>query len=159
MMSCPRSAELTSRQVLGSSRGCRGLMVMASGWQSFDRQFEPYLLAIMAAPLRCGLGCRSRTDGRIHRSWFFWIQQSVATKRPPMHKEGIIPVSQQGTLNHTLRVFTLDEDALPSCCWDKACVSRGDTVRLRLNRAGVRDRLVVSSLALRHQVWARRLTA
>ena len=51
--------------------GCRGLMVMASGWQSFDRQFEPYLRAFMAAPLRCGLGCRSRTDGRIHRSWIF----------------------------------------------------------------------------------------
>ena len=48
--------------------GCRGLMVMASGWQSFDRQFEPYLRAFMAAPLRCGLGCRSRTDGRIHLS-------------------------------------------------------------------------------------------
>ncbi len=31
-------------------------MVMASGWQSFDRQFEPYLRAFMAAPLRCGLG-------------------------------------------------------------------------------------------------------
>ncbi len=29
-------------------------MVMASGWQSFDRQFEPYLRAFMAAPLRCG---------------------------------------------------------------------------------------------------------
>ena len=27
----------------------------------------------MAAPLRCGLGCRSRTDGRIRRSWFYWI--------------------------------------------------------------------------------------
>jgi hypothetical protein len=51
--------------------GCRGLMVMASGWQSFDRQYEPYLRAFMAAPLRCGLGCRSRTDGRIHRSWIF----------------------------------------------------------------------------------------
>jgi hypothetical protein len=29
-------------------------MVMASGWQSFDRQFEPFLHAFMAAPLRCG---------------------------------------------------------------------------------------------------------
>ncbi len=48
---------------------CRGLMVMASGWQSFDRQFKPYLRTFMAAPLRCGLGCRSRTDGRIHWSW------------------------------------------------------------------------------------------
>jgi hypothetical protein len=25
----------------------------------------------MAAPLQCGLGCRSRADGRIHRSWNF----------------------------------------------------------------------------------------
>ena len=39
------------------------------------------------------------------------------------------------------------------------CVSWGDKVRLRLNRTGVGDRLVVSSLALRHHVWARRLTA
>jgi hypothetical protein len=31
--------------------GCRGLMVKALGWQSFDRQFEPCLRAIMAAPL------------------------------------------------------------------------------------------------------------
>jgi hypothetical protein len=49
----------------------RGLMVKASGWQLFDRQFQPCLRAIMAAPLWCGLGCRSRTDGRIHRSRFF----------------------------------------------------------------------------------------
>ncbi len=42
-------------------------MVKASGWQSFDRQFDPYLRAFVAAPLRCGLGCSSRTDGRIHR--------------------------------------------------------------------------------------------
>jgi hypothetical protein len=34
-------------------------MVKASSWQSFDRQFEPYLRAIMAAPLWCGLGCRN----------------------------------------------------------------------------------------------------
>ncbi len=52
-------------------------MVMASGWHSFDRQFEPYLRAFMAEPLRCGLGCRSRTDGRIHRSWFFCYQCSA----------------------------------------------------------------------------------
>jgi hypothetical protein len=25
------------------TEGCRGLMVKASGWQSFDRQFDPYL--------------------------------------------------------------------------------------------------------------------
>jgi hypothetical protein len=50
--------------------GCRGLMVKASGWQSFDRQFEPCLRAFMAAPLRCGLGWRSRTGGGIHRSRF-----------------------------------------------------------------------------------------
>ncbi len=48
--------------------GCRGLVVMASGWQSIDRQFEPHLSAFVAALLRCGLGCRSRTDGIIHRS-------------------------------------------------------------------------------------------
>jgi hypothetical protein len=58
----------TLRNALGN-KGCRGLMVMVSGWHSFDRQFEPYLRAFMAVPLRCGLGCRSRTDGRIHRSW------------------------------------------------------------------------------------------
>ncbi len=34
----------------------------ALGWQSFDRQFEPYLRAFIAAPLWCGLGCSSRTD-------------------------------------------------------------------------------------------------
>ncbi len=51
-----------------------------------------------------------------------WILPSVATKRPPTHKEGIIPVSQQGTLNHTVRVFTRDADPVTSCCWDKACV-------------------------------------
>ncbi len=58
-----------------------------------------------------------------------WILQLVATKRPPMHKpeEGIIPVSQQGTLNHTLCVFTLDEDSVPSCCWDKAYVYHDET--------------------------------
>ncbi len=32
-----------------------------------------YLRAIMAAPLWCGLGCRSRTDSSIHRSWFFFL--------------------------------------------------------------------------------------
>jgi hypothetical protein len=30
-------------------------MVKASGWPSYDRQFEPYPRAIMAAPLWCGL--------------------------------------------------------------------------------------------------------
>ncbi len=39
------------------------------------------------------------------------------------------------------------------------CVYWGDKVRPRLKRTGVGDRLVVSSLALRHHVWARRLTA
>jgi hypothetical protein len=56
-------------------------MVMASGWQSFDRQFEPYLRAFMAAPLRCGLGCRSRTDGRIHRSWILFLPTKGCTLR------------------------------------------------------------------------------
>jgi hypothetical protein len=32
-----------------NDKGCRGLMVMASGWQSFDRQFEPYLRAFGGA--------------------------------------------------------------------------------------------------------------
>ncbi len=47
--------------------GYRGLMVKASGWQSFDRQFDPYLRAIKVAPLWCSLGCRSESDGRIHQ--------------------------------------------------------------------------------------------
>jgi hypothetical protein len=47
--------------------GCRGLMVKASGWQSFDRQFDPYPRAIKVAPLWCSLGCRSESDGRIHQ--------------------------------------------------------------------------------------------
>ncbi len=46
---------------------CRGLMVKASGWQSFDRQFDPYPRAIKVAPLWCSLGCRSESDGRIHQ--------------------------------------------------------------------------------------------
>ncbi len=48
-------------------QGCRGLMVKASGWQSFDRQFDPYPCAIKVAPLWCSLGCRSESDGRIHQ--------------------------------------------------------------------------------------------
>ncbi len=50
--------------------GCRGLIMMVKAlvWQSFDRQFESYLRAFMAAPLWCCLGCHSRIDGRIHRS-------------------------------------------------------------------------------------------
>ncbi len=58
--------------------GCRGLMVKASGWQSFDRQLEPYLRAFMAAPLWCGLGCRSRIDGK-NTSIFFGITQHHLT--------------------------------------------------------------------------------
>ncbi len=41
--------------------GRRGLVVMAAGWLSLDRQFEPYLRANTVAPSWCGLGCRSRT--------------------------------------------------------------------------------------------------
>ncbi len=29
-----------------TTQGCRGLVVKASGWPSFDRQFEPYLRAL-----------------------------------------------------------------------------------------------------------------
>ncbi len=51
--------------------GCRGLMVKVLSWQSFGYHFEPYLRTeFLAAPPWCGLGCRSRTDGRIHWSWF-----------------------------------------------------------------------------------------
>jgi hypothetical protein len=56
-----------------AAEGCRGLVVKASCWQSFDCQFDPYnvyLSALMAAPLWCGLGCISRTDG--HRFRFFF---------------------------------------------------------------------------------------
>ncbi len=42
-------------------RGRRGLVVMAAGWLSLDRQFEPYLRANTVAPSWCGLGCRYRT--------------------------------------------------------------------------------------------------
>jgi hypothetical protein len=42
-----------------SFKGFCGLVVMASGWQSFDCRFDPYLHAFMAASLWCGLGCRS----------------------------------------------------------------------------------------------------
>jgi hypothetical protein len=35
-----------------TSQECRGLMVKASGWQSFDRQFDPYPRAIRWRP--CG---------------------------------------------------------------------------------------------------------
>ncbi len=42
-------------------------MVKASGWQSFDRQFDPYPRAIKVAPLWCSLGCCSESDGRIHQ--------------------------------------------------------------------------------------------
>jgi hypothetical protein len=35
-------------------------VVKASGWQSLDRQFEPYPCAIKAVPSWCGLGCGSR---------------------------------------------------------------------------------------------------
>ncbi len=66
MMSCPRSTELTRRQVLGSSRRLR--------------------------------------------------------QRDPLRMKAIIPESHQGRINHTLRVLTLDEDPVPSSCWDKACV-------------------------------------
>jgi hypothetical protein len=40
------------------------LMVKASGWQSFDRHFEPYPRAIKVAPLWCSVGSRSESDGR-----------------------------------------------------------------------------------------------
>jgi hypothetical protein len=46
---------------------CRGLVVKASRWQSFDRHFEPYPRATKAAPLRCGLDAVPNIDGRIHQ--------------------------------------------------------------------------------------------
>jgi hypothetical protein len=49
------------------SKGCRGLVVKASDWPSFDRQFKPYPRAIMAAPLRCGLDADPNFDGIIHQ--------------------------------------------------------------------------------------------
>ena len=49
-------------------QGCCGLMVKTFGWQSFDRQFVPYPRSIKVGPLWCSLGCRSRSDGRIHHS-------------------------------------------------------------------------------------------
>ena len=57
----------TPIHVCCTTKGCRGLMVKASGWQSFDRQFDPYPRAIKVAPLWCSLGCRSESDGRIHQ--------------------------------------------------------------------------------------------
>ena len=48
-------------------KGCRGSVVKASGWPSFDRQFKPYPRAIKAAPLRCGLDTVPNFDGRIHQ--------------------------------------------------------------------------------------------
>ena len=42
------------------------MSVMASGWTSFDLKLEPYTVAFIAASSWCGLGCRFRTDGRIH---------------------------------------------------------------------------------------------
>ncbi len=65
-VSCPQQGQ-TVLADLGFKKGCRGLMVKASGWQSFDRQFDPYPRVIKVAPLRCSLGCRSESDGRIHQ--------------------------------------------------------------------------------------------
>jgi hypothetical protein len=39
-------------------QGCRGLMVKASGWQSFDRQFDPYPRAKKVALLWCRMPFR-----------------------------------------------------------------------------------------------------
>ncbi len=52
---CPGGWDVIEFDSLSMRQGCRGLMVKASGWQSLDRQFEPYLRAFMAAPLWCGL--------------------------------------------------------------------------------------------------------
>ncbi len=46
---------------------CRGLVVKASDWPSFDHQFGPYPRAIKAAPLWCGLDAVPNFDGRIHQ--------------------------------------------------------------------------------------------
>ncbi len=53
--------------------GRRGLVVMAAGWLSLDRQFEPYLRANTVAPSWCGLGCRSRTLIAEYISPLFYI--------------------------------------------------------------------------------------
>ena len=94
MMSCPRSAELTSRQVLG------------------------------------------------------WDKET--------------PYAQEGNHSSISRIISAGNNKLYLACLDtrwgssdilllgqSLCVSWGDKVRLRLNRTGVGDRLVVSSLALR----------
>jgi hypothetical protein len=49
-----------------------GLMVKASGWQLFDRQFEPYPRAIKVALFWCSLGWRYPSDGRIHQLRIFF---------------------------------------------------------------------------------------
>ncbi len=51
----------------GIYKVCRGLVVKASGWPSFDRQYEPYPRAIKAVPLRCGLDAVPNFDVRIHQ--------------------------------------------------------------------------------------------
>ncbi len=44
------------------------------GWQSFDRQFEPYPRAIKAAPLRCGLDAVQSLEGRTRpKKWVFFF--------------------------------------------------------------------------------------
>ncbi len=63
----------------------RGLVVKALGWQSFHRQFDPYLRASMVAPLWCSLGHRSRTDGKMLRSRLFFIAQAVVQKILCLH--------------------------------------------------------------------------
>ncbi len=56
----------------GNADWSRCLVVKASGWPSFDRQFGPYPRAIKAAPLLCGLDAVPNFDGRIHQWMEFW---------------------------------------------------------------------------------------
>ena len=43
-------------------------------------------------------------------------------QRDPLCMEAIINNKSYRTINHTLRVLTLDEDPVPSSCRDNACV-------------------------------------
>ncbi len=88
-----------------SWKGCSGLMDNASCWQSFDRQFEPSLRAFMATPFWCGLGCRSRTDGIIHLSWFVPL---ISLQRASYREPNISDIQQNiASMHHTARYALL----------------------------------------------------
>ncbi len=61
------------------SEGCRGLMVKASGWRLFDRQFEPYLCALVRTlPLRpCGTAWDAVPEPMVEYIYLYFCMSGI----------------------------------------------------------------------------------